>query len=109
MPHTDGGLGLTPNVIVQTSAKVDMVSRFLGLVGSLPLDEQYLSDGKMIKLSTICQRQSGSEIIGFSYVNTTIVDEKFIDSYSLRLRQMTSKTYHSVARNKAYKTIPSLL
>ncbi len=24
MPHTDGGFGLTPNVIVQTSAKVDM-------------------------------------------------------------------------------------
>ena len=42
MPHTDGGLVLTPNVIVQTSAKVDMTSRFLGLVGSLPLDEQHL-------------------------------------------------------------------
>ena len=39
MPHTDGGFGFTPNVIVQTSAKVTMVSRFLGLVGSLPLDE----------------------------------------------------------------------
>ena len=42
MPHTDGGLVLTPNVIVQTSAKVDMTSRFLGLVGSLPLAEQHL-------------------------------------------------------------------
>ena len=42
MPHTDGGLGLTPNVIAQTSAKVAMASRFLGLVGSLPLDEQRL-------------------------------------------------------------------
>ena len=40
MPHTDGDFGLTPNVIEQTSAKVAMVSRFLGLVGSLPLDEQ---------------------------------------------------------------------
>ena len=54
------------------------------------------SDGKTIKLSTICQRQSGSEIIGFSYVNTTIVDQKFIDSCSLRLSQMASKTYCSV-------------
>ena len=42
MPHTDGGFGLTPNVIAQTSAKVAMTSRFLGLVGSLPLDEQHL-------------------------------------------------------------------
>ena len=31
---------MTPNVIAQTSAKVAMASRFLGLVGSLPLDEQ---------------------------------------------------------------------
>ena len=38
MPHADGGFGLTPNVIAQTSAKVAMASRFLGLVGSLPLD-----------------------------------------------------------------------
>ena len=42
MPHTDGGFGLTLNVIAQTSAKVAMVSWFLGLVGSLPLDEQRL-------------------------------------------------------------------
>ena len=42
MSHTDGGFGLTPNVIAQTSAKVVMASRFLGLVGSLPLDEQHL-------------------------------------------------------------------
>jgi hypothetical protein len=42
MPHTDGGFGLTPNVIAQTSSKVAMSSRFLGLVGSLPLDEQKL-------------------------------------------------------------------
>ena len=41
MPHTDGGFGLTPNVIAQTSAKVAMASRLLGLVGSLPLDEQH--------------------------------------------------------------------
>ena len=40
--HTLGGFGLTPNVITQTSAKVAMGSRFLGLVGSLPLDEQQL-------------------------------------------------------------------
>ena len=37
MPHADGGFGLTPNVIAQTSAKVAMASRFLGLVGFLPL------------------------------------------------------------------------
>ena len=42
MTHTDGGFGLTPNTIVQTSTKVAMDSRFLGLVGSLPLDEQIL-------------------------------------------------------------------
>ena len=42
MPHGDGGFGLTPNVIAQTSSKLGMVSRFLGLVGSLPLDEQKL-------------------------------------------------------------------
>ena len=40
MPHSDGGFGLTPNTIAQTSAKVAMASRFLGLVWSLPLDEQ---------------------------------------------------------------------
>jgi hypothetical protein len=39
-PHALGGFGLTPNVIAQTSAKVTMASRFLGLVGSLPLEEQ---------------------------------------------------------------------
>jgi hypothetical protein len=37
-----GGFGLTPNVITQTSVKVAMASRFLGMVGSLPLDEQSL-------------------------------------------------------------------
>jgi hypothetical protein len=42
MTHVDGGFDLTPNVIAQTSAKVVMSSRFLGLVGSLPLDEQHL-------------------------------------------------------------------
>ncbi len=42
MPHALGGFGLTPNVIVQTSAKVVMTARFLGLVGSLPSDEQQL-------------------------------------------------------------------
>jgi hypothetical protein len=41
-PHALGGFGLTPNVIAQTSAKVAMASRFLGLVGSLPLEEQQL-------------------------------------------------------------------
>jgi hypothetical protein len=42
MPHADGSFGLTPNTIAQTPAKVAMASRFLGLVGSLPLDEQNL-------------------------------------------------------------------
>jgi hypothetical protein len=42
MPHTDGGFDLTPNTIAQMSVKVAMGSRFLGLVGSLPLDEQKL-------------------------------------------------------------------
>jgi hypothetical protein len=33
---------MTPNTIPQTSVKVPMTSRFLGLVGSLPPDEQNL-------------------------------------------------------------------
>jgi hypothetical protein len=41
-PNALGGFGLTPNVIAQISAKVAMASRFLQLVGSLPLEEQKL-------------------------------------------------------------------
>ncbi len=37
-----GGFGLTPNVLAQISAKVATSSRFLQLVGSLPLEEQKL-------------------------------------------------------------------
>ena len=40
--HVLGGFGLTPNVLAETSAKVAMTSRFLQLVGSLPLEEQKL-------------------------------------------------------------------
>ena len=40
--HVLGGYDMTPNTIAQTSAKVAMASRFLGLVGSLPPDEQNL-------------------------------------------------------------------
>jgi hypothetical protein len=40
--HTFGGFGLTPNVITQISVKVGMSTRFLGLVGSLSLEEQKL-------------------------------------------------------------------
>jgi hypothetical protein len=32
-PHVLGGFGMTPNVITQTSVKVTMTPRFLGLVG----------------------------------------------------------------------------
>ena len=42
MPHAVGGYGMTPNTIAQTSAKVAMASRFLGIVGSLSPDEQNL-------------------------------------------------------------------
>ncbi len=42
MTHVLGGFGLTPNVLVQISDKVAMASRFLKLVGSLPLEEQKL-------------------------------------------------------------------
>jgi hypothetical protein len=42
MTHSMGGLGMTPNVIAQISAKVVMVSRFLGFVGSLSSSEQQL-------------------------------------------------------------------
>jgi hypothetical protein len=40
MPHAMGGFGLTPNVLAQSTAKVAMGARFLGLLGSWPLDEQ---------------------------------------------------------------------
>ena len=42
MPHADGCFGMTPNTIAQTSAKVAMASRFLGLVGSFSCEEQNL-------------------------------------------------------------------
>ena len=42
MPHAMGGFGLTPNVLAQSTAKVAMASRFVGLVGSLPPDEQQI-------------------------------------------------------------------
>ena len=42
MPHALGGFGLTPIVLIQISAKVAVTSRFLKLVGSLPLEEQKL-------------------------------------------------------------------
>jgi hypothetical protein len=42
MPHAMGGFGLTPNVLSQSTAKVRMSSRFVGLVGSLPPDEQQI-------------------------------------------------------------------
>ncbi len=41
-PHALGSFGLTPNVLAQTSAKVVMATRFLGLVGFLPLEEHKL-------------------------------------------------------------------
>ena len=41
-PHALSGFGLTPNVIAQTSTKVPMSTRFLGLEDSLPLEEQKL-------------------------------------------------------------------
>ena len=68
-----------------------------------------VGEWKMFQLSTICRKESGSKIFTFSYGLTTLVRKKFIGSCSLRLRQMTAKSYHSVARNKAYKAIPSLL
>ena len=37
-----GGFGLTPNVLAQSTVKVAMASRFVGLVGSLPPDEQQI-------------------------------------------------------------------
>jgi hypothetical protein len=39
MPHAMGGFGLTPNVLAQSTVKAAMGARFLGFVGSLPLDE----------------------------------------------------------------------
>ena len=42
MPHARGGFGLTPNTLPQSSAKVAMASRFVGLVGSLPPEEQQI-------------------------------------------------------------------
>ena len=42
MPHTMGGFVLTPNVLPQSTAKVPMASRFVGLVGSLTPEEQQI-------------------------------------------------------------------
>ena len=42
IPHDTGGYGMTPNVIVHTSPKVSMASRFIGFVGSLSSSEQQL-------------------------------------------------------------------
>jgi hypothetical protein len=42
MPYVMGDFGLTPNVLTQSTTKVPMVSRFVGLVGSLPPDEQQI-------------------------------------------------------------------
>jgi hypothetical protein len=41
-PHALCVYGMTPNVIAETSTKVVMASRFLGLAGYLPLEEQNL-------------------------------------------------------------------
>jgi hypothetical protein len=64
---------------------------------------------KMFQLSTICHKGFGPKIMVFTYGFTTFIREKFIDSYSLGLRQIAAKLYRSAERNKAYKTIPSLL
>ncbi len=55
------------------------------------------------KVSTLHLLSEGKwfENIHFSYGLTTLVREKFIGSYSLKLRQMVAKSYHSVVRNKA--------
>jgi hypothetical protein len=42
IPHADGGFGMTPNTMAQTSTKAVMTSRFLGLVGTLSPDEKNL-------------------------------------------------------------------
>ena len=63
----------------------------------------------MFQLSTICHRGFGPKIMVFTYGFTTFIREKFIDSCSLGLRQIAAKLYRSAERNKAYKTIPSLL
>ena len=68
-----------------------------------------VSDGKNFQLSTICHKGFGPKIMVFTYGFTTFIREKFIDSYSLGLRQIAAKLYRSAERNKAYKTIPSLL
>jgi hypothetical protein len=42
MPHARGGFGLTPNTLPQSTVKVAMASRFVGLVGSLPPEKQQI-------------------------------------------------------------------
>ena len=71
----------------------------------VPVDREW----KMFQLSTICHKESGTEIFIFTYGFTTFIGKKFIDSCSLGLRQIAAKIYRSAARNKAYKVIPSLL
>jgi hypothetical protein len=73
------------------------------------ISTENLWEWKMFQPSTICKGESGTKINPFTYGFTTFVGKKFIDSCSLGLSQMASKTYHSVARNKDYKVIPSLL
>jgi hypothetical protein len=42
MPDARGGFGLTPNTLPQHTSKIAMASRFVGLVGSLPPEEQQI-------------------------------------------------------------------
>jgi hypothetical protein len=53
------------------------------------------------KLSTLHHLSEGlwSRNILFTYGFTTFIREKFIDSYSLGLRQIAAKVYRSAERN----------
>jgi hypothetical protein len=69
-------------------------SRWLKLQKPVPMHLE--RDWKREKLSPKCQRQSGSQIIGFSHVNTTIVRVSDFPVYPLLLAQIVSDVFQNV-------------
>jgi hypothetical protein len=97
LPHAEGGFGVTFNDVTKDTVFI------------LLLHVLCPGDGKNFQLSTICHKGFGPKIMFFTYGFMTFIGKKFIDYCSLGLRQIAAKLYRSAERNKAYKTIPSLL
>ena len=62
-PHVMGGYDMTPSTIVQVSDKVVMTSRFLGLVGSLPPDEQCSVQETFSGVTSVSGFSTGSTVV----------------------------------------------